>query len=81
MNACSKTGTVKLTDVDLDNLARAVYKARKVVALGTFASDALNRLGVAHYKLPHPSGLNRQNNDPVFVQKCLDECKFYIDNV
>lgn len=81
MNSCSKTGSVKLTDVDLDNLARAVYKAKKVIALGAFASDALYRLGAEHYKLPHPSPLNRQINDAAYVQKCLKECKRYIYNV
>ena len=35
-----------------------------VVALGSNASEALSRFQVQHLRLPHPSGLNRQLNDP-----------------
>lgn len=39
----------------------------KVVAVGTTAAKALKMLNVEFYELPHPSGLNRQLNDPKFV--------------
>jgi hypothetical protein len=35
-----------------------------VVALGNNASEALKRFQTRHLKLPHPSGLNRQLNNP-----------------
>lgn len=41
--------------------------ADKIVALGKTSSEALTRLEVAHHPMPHPSGLNRQLNDPNFV--------------
>jgi len=40
------------------------YKYSHIVALGNVASEYLNRLGVEHCKIPHPSRLNRQWNNP-----------------
>ena len=40
------------------------YKYSHIVALGNVASDYLNKLGVRHCKVPHPSRLNRMWNDP-----------------
>ena len=50
-----------------------------VVALGNKASDHLKRLGVEHFKLPHPSGLCRKNNDKKYVDQVLKECQSYIN--
>lgn len=50
----------------------------RVVALGNSASVALKILNVNHYKLPHPSPVNRLLNSPTFVTKELDSCKVYI---
>lgn len=50
----------------------------KIIALGNVASKALGN--VPHFKLPHPSGSNRQNNDKQFIQRKLKECKCYIQN-
>ncbi len=51
-----------------------------VVALGNNASKALwnKKRYVPHFKMPHPSGRNRQLNDKTFVAKKLLECKKYI---
>jgi len=78
MNCSHKTGSIKQNDLDLDNLSRAVYKVNKVVALGNFASEALLRVGKSHFKLPHPSPLNRQINDPHFIENCLNNCRQFI---
>lgn len=48
-----------------------------IVALGNNASKALK--DIPHFKLPHPSGLNRQINDKEFVALKLAECKSYIE--
>ena len=40
------------------------YKYSHIVALGNVASDYLNKLGVRHCKIPHPSRLNRMWNNP-----------------
>lgn len=47
------------------------------IALGNNASKKLGNL--PHFKLPHPSGLNRQINDEAFIATKLAECKAYID--
>lgn len=51
----------------------------KVIALGQNASDYLKALDVEHYKMEHPSGLNRNLNDMQYVKKKLKECKEYIN--
>jgi len=51
----------------------------KVVALGNNASKRLTKLGVPHFKLPHPSPRNRQLNDPNFIVDKLAECKVYLN--
>ena len=49
-----------------------------MIAFGNNASKALKN--IPHFKLPHPSGQNRQINDKEFVDKRLYECKKYILN-
>ncbi len=48
-----------------------------IVALGNNASKALGK--TPHFKLPHPSGRNRQINDKAFIHRELQKCKIYID--
>lgn len=50
----------------------------KVIAVGNKASERLTFSGVKHFKLPHPSGLNRQMNDKAFVLNQLNLAKYYI---
>lgn len=50
-----------------------------IVALGNNASKALGQN--AHFKLPHPSGRNRQINDKEFIEMRLLQCKEYITKV
>lgn len=47
-----------------------------IVALGNNASKKLKN--VPHFKLPHPSGLNRQTNDKKFIDAKLKECKEWL---
>lgn len=47
-----------------------------IIALGNKASEALKTK--AHFKLPHPSGLNRQINNKKFIDQCLRDCYSYI---
>lgn len=54
----------------------AIANADIVIALGNKASDALKN--VLHFKLPHPSGLNRQVNNKEFIKKQLKACQDYI---
>lgn len=52
----------------------------KVVALGDAASKHLDSIGLKHFKLPHPSGLNRKLNDKKYVDQVLGECYRYLNN-
>jgi hypothetical protein len=79
MNAYPHPGKCSVSQVNLDNLRKALYKFNKVVALGNFAAEALTKAGIHHFKLPHPSPLNRQINDDRFINKCLDECREYLN--
>lgn len=49
------------------------------VALGNNASKALG--SIPHFKLPHPSGRNRQINDKEFIAIKLEKCKNYIKDL
>jgi uracil-DNA glycosylase len=49
-----------------------------IVALGNNASKALGK--IPHFKLPHPSGRNRQINDKSYIEARLAECKKYIES-
>jgi hypothetical protein len=79
MNAYPHPGKCKVSQVNLDNLRKALYKFPRVVALGNFAAEALMKAGIDHFKLPHPSPLNRQINDDRFINKCLEECREYLN--
>lgn len=56
----------------------ATQRGVPIVALGNEASEALTALNTAHFKLPHPSGLNRQINDPEFISNKLFECREWL---
>ena len=51
---------------------------KKIIALGNNASKALK--GLPHFKLPHPSGLNRQTNDKKFINQKLRECRKWLNS-
>lgn len=53
-------------------------KGGKIVAIGNNASNRLSALRIGHFKLPHPSGLNRQINNKEYIDKMLKECYNYL---
>ena len=59
-------------------LVEATNGYKNVLALGEFVSLALNRLNVEHFKLPHPSPLNRSLNDKEYEKQVLEQCKDYL---
>lgn len=62
------------------NFARKGIIDCKFVALGKEAEKHLNWLEIRDFfSLPHPSGLNRQNNDEEFVKERLDLCKKWLE--
>ncbi len=50
----------------------------KIIALGNKVSEVLTLAGINHFKMPHPSGLNRKLNDPKYVHEQLQACKNYL---
>lgn len=52
----------------------------KVIVLGNNASNTLLKHGVEHFKLPHPSGRNRQTNHLDFINYKLRDCKKYLND-
>lgn len=69
----------KFRDDDRGLMIRAMVKQYdKVLALGRTASVTLTRLGVDHFYLQHPSGLNRNLNNKPLVDRMLKECKDYL---
>jgi len=68
----------RLSSVDFDLLRESVHNYSYVVALGNLASIALNRIEVEHFKMPHPSPLNRLLNDRSYEQSMLYELRSYV---
>ena len=52
----------------------------KFVALGNNASKVLSKLKIPHFKLPHPSGLNRKCNDKEYLSRQLEKCRQYLED-
>ena len=55
-----------------------IHDKDAIIALGENASKHLSSLGIGHFVMPHPSGLNRKLNDKKWLKKKLKECKRYI---
>lgn len=77
-NAVSSTGVPVLTPEDYMNLKIKLSDATHVIALGNVAAEALDEVGIEHFKLPHPSGRNRQLNNKEFVKERLKLCREFL---
>lgn len=53
----------------------------KYIALGKNAAKKLDSLKLDFFRLPHPSGLNRQVNDTGYIRTRLRSCKEWINGV
>jgi uracil-DNA glycosylase len=49
----------------------------KIVALGKTAHRALQMAGIPHLELSHPSGCNRKNNCPFYVNEQISKLRDY----
>lgn len=67
---------VNQCDHDIQYFHCAYLSGNRFVALGNNASKALKE--IPHFRLPHPSGKNRQLNNKDFVDKALEDCYNYI---
>lgn len=78
VNVIPEPGCYKKEDIDYDRLRKVCRGHNKILALGSFVSEALDKIEVPHYKLPHPSPLNRQLNDKQYEDMILVECGKYL---
>ena len=78
INVIPEPGCYKKEDIDYDRLRKVCHGHNKILALGSFVSEALDKIEVPHYKLPHPSPLNRQLNDKQYEDQVLVECGKYL---
>lgn len=72
MNAYDETGAPRDLYVAID------HESDRAVALGIDASNALDKFGIGHFVLPHPSPKNQMLNDKREVARLLYRCKKYI---
>lgn len=66
-------------EVDWEFLREACSYHERVVALGGFASGCLKKLGINHFRMPHPSGRNRLLNDREYEKRMIKECQAYLE--
>jgi len=71
---------IKLNHKNVDDkfLLSATKDYNHIIALGGFASDSLVRAKINHFRLPHPSPLNRLLNDKHFEKAILNQCSKYL---
>jgi hypothetical protein len=65
-------------DVEPRRLMEAAWTYSKVIALGNFASESLERAGIRHFKMPHPSPRNRSLNDINYEWEQIKKCGKYL---
>jgi len=68
----------KLSSVDYELLRESVHNYSYVVALGNLVSNSLKRIDTQHFKMPHPSPLNRLLNDRSYEHEMLNRLRSYI---
>ena len=61
-----------------DRILRECSGFDYVIGLGNTASDALKKIGVSHFKCPHPSGMNRLLNCSDYVANLIDRLKNHL---
>ena len=66
MNASEEIGGNKMSQVDLKKFREDIdpWIGKKIIAMGELASRVLTKLNIPHLKIQHPSGLNRNLNNP-----------------
>ncbi len=70
------------TIADLSDRIRYVVNEQrfdKVIALGSIASEILDKAGIVYFPLPHPSGRNRKLNDKTYISEQLELAKRYLE--
>lgn len=68
----------KFDKVDKWRLIELSTHSDKVIALGGFVSMTLNKLGIDHFKMPHPSPRNRLLNDKDYEKNMIKQCRKFL---
>lgn len=80
---CNKSDIINVTEdyfyVSTPQMDTELFKdVDKVVALGCNVSKFLSKLKIEHFKMDHPSGLNRKLNDKEYESNMIKKCKVFI---
>lgn len=68
----------KFDKVDKWRLIELSTQSDKIIALGGFVSTTLNKLGIDHFKMPHPSPRNRLLNDKEYEKSMIKQCRKFL---
>lgn len=79
LNVISEPGEYSKLTFDTEFVTSILNGEEKIIALGGFVSSFLNKQGIAHFPLQHPSPLNRNLNCKEFEKRILEECKSFIE--
>ena len=79
INCIDSVGDYKKLNINKTNIINSTQNRKKIIALGNFSSETLTKLGIDHFKMPHPSPRNRKLNDKEFEKKMINECKSYLN--
>ncbi len=75
-----KACEIKASLPRLEKLINVDVVPDKIIALGKTAEKALTALGIPHFAMPHPSGLNRLLNDPAYVAEKIKGLTEYLSS-
>jgi hypothetical protein len=73
--------SLKKSDIDETYVKDITESYNKVIALGGFVSQYLQKMGVEHYPAPHPSPRNRKFNDKTFEPRVINGLQTYVNMV
>ena len=76
---CNTSNIDERGNIELPLFSTSIDAGDHVVALGKNAEKFLRDNRIPFYPMPHPSGLNRQNNDKKFIKQKLKECKEWLN--
>ena len=62
---------------EIDRIVTECQGYDKIITIGKIAHNALNKINLEHFSLPHPSGLNRQINNKEFINDKLKSLQVY----
>jgi hypothetical protein len=77
-NVLPEPGAYNEKMIDYDWVKQITSGYDKILTLGNFPSNALKKLDIDHFVLPHPSPLNRLLNSKEYEENKLKDCLKYL---